>query len=412
VTKPRVRAHQLTTAHLQAAYPFMAEGGLGGRGVLVGRDVYAGGSFCYDPWVLYEDGVITGPSAVIAGQVGLGKSALVKTYLARQLVFGRRAVIVDPKGEYERLAAWFDTAPILLKPRGGVRLNPLDPRVGREGHLALLGTILAASLGRALEPPEHAAIDLALTRASAAGTPTLPVVQRHLLAPDKGSADTVSSTVSELAADGRACALELRRLCEGDLAGMFDGETSAAVDLDAPVVVFDMRSVLNSPALGILMTCVAAWLEGQLRAGDNHKRIVVLDEAWALVADLATAAFLQRSWKLARTYGVQNILVMHRLSDLTAAGDHGSRLARIAEGLLSDSETRILLRQSPADLGRTRQLIGLTGAEVEHVATLPRATALWRVGNRSFVVEHRISRDEHWLIDTDAAMRTADAEAA
>ncbi len=404
---PRVRAHQLTTAHLQAAYPFMAEHGLGGRGVLVGRDLYSGGAFCFDPWVLYEDGVITGPSAVIAGQIGFGKSALVKTYLARQLVFGRRAVIVDPKGEYERLAAWFDTTPIQLRPRGQVRLNPLDPRIGREGQLALLGAILAASLERPLTPAEHAAVDLALTQATADGTPTLPAVQRHLLAPTAGAAERIAATAEALAADGRACALELRRLCEGDLAGMFDGPTTAAVDLDHPVVVFDMRAVLDSPALGILMTCVAAWLEGQLRASDHDKRIVVLDEAWALVANLATATFLQRSWKLARSYGVQNILVMHRLSDLTAAGDHGTRLARIAEGLLSDSETRILLRQSPADLGRTRELIGLTGAEVAHVADLHRGTALWRVGNRSFIVEHRISPAERWLIDTDAAMRDA-----
>ena len=40
--------HAATTAHLQAAYPFVAEGGLGGRGVYVGRDAY-GGSFVYDP---------------------------------------------------------------------------------------------------------------------------------------------------------------------------------------------------------------------------------------------------------------------------------------------------------------------------------------------------------------------------
>jgi len=403
---PRVRAHQLTTAHLQAAYPFMAERGLGGRGVLIGQDVYAGGSFCYDPWVLYEQGAITGPSAIVAGQVGVGKSALVKTYLARQIAFGRRAVVVDPKGEYERLASWFDTVPVLLSPNGAVRLNPLDARVGKEGQLALLAAILQSSLGRALEPAEHAALDLALSCVAAGGTPTLPAVQRCLLNPDATAADALATSIDAVAADGRACALELRRLCEGDLAGMFDGETSASVDLDAPVVVFDMRSVLNSPALGILMTCVAAWLEGQLRAGDNAKRIVVLDEAWALVADLATAAFLQRSWKLARSYGVQNILVMHRLSDLTAAGDAGSRLARIAEGLLSDSETRVLMRQSPGDLGRTRELIGLTRAEVTHISDFTRGVALWRVGTRSFVVAHRISAAEQWLIDTDAAMRT------
>ena len=47
--------HRATTAHIQAAYPFVAEGGLGGRGVYIGRDVY-GGSFCYDPWELYGQG--------------------------------------------------------------------------------------------------------------------------------------------------------------------------------------------------------------------------------------------------------------------------------------------------------------------------------------------------------------------
>src|SRR4051812_31705063 len=50
---PRVRAremraersgHRVSSAHLQAAYPFVAEGGLGSRGVYVGRDLH-GGSF-------------------------------------------------------------------------------------------------------------------------------------------------------------------------------------------------------------------------------------------------------------------------------------------------------------------------------------------------------------------------------
>lgn len=51
---------------LSFAYPFLAEAGLGSDGVLIGRDTYSGGSFVYDPWVLYRDGVLTNPNVVLA----------------------------------------------------------------------------------------------------------------------------------------------------------------------------------------------------------------------------------------------------------------------------------------------------------------------------------------------------------
>ena len=38
--------HRATTSHLRAAYPFMAEGGLGGRGVHIGTDAN-GDAFVY-----------------------------------------------------------------------------------------------------------------------------------------------------------------------------------------------------------------------------------------------------------------------------------------------------------------------------------------------------------------------------
>ncbi|MEW6582361.1 MAG: ATP-binding protein [Actinomycetota bacterium] len=402
---PRRPAHLATSGQLDAAYPFMAEPGLGGRGVYVGRDVYRGSAFCYDPWVLYERGLLTGPSAIVCGQVGRGKSALVKTYLARQAALGRRAVVIDPKGEYGALAEWFGARPVRLVPGGRVRLNPLDSVAGPESRLALLAAVLGAGLGRSLRPAEHTALDLALRGSSGGRPPTLASVASALLQPDAEAARSVAMTRRDLTDAGRDCALELRRLCEGDLRGMFDGRTSGDVDLDAPVVVLDLSALHGSPALGILMVCVAAWLEGALRGGDGTKRIVVIDEGWAVLSNPASAAFLQRSWKLARSYGVQNVLVVHRLSDLTAAADEGSRGRGIAEGLLADSETRIILGQPPGELDAARRLIGLTGVECDHVASLPRGVALWKVGGRSYLVEHRLSPDEVALVDTDAAMR-------
>ena len=103
--------HRTTTAHIQAAYPFVAEGGLGGRGVYIGRDVY-GGSFCYDPWVLYQQGRLTNPNICLAGQIGRGKSALAKSFASRCIAFGRRvyASLVDLAGSP---AGWVLTAALI-----------------------------------------------------------------------------------------------------------------------------------------------------------------------------------------------------------------------------------------------------------------------------------------------------------
>ena len=72
----RLPRHQDTSATLAGAYPFVAEGGLGADGVFVGQDLYSGGSFVYDPWVLYAKGIITAPNIVLAGIVGCGKRSL------------------------------------------------------------------------------------------------------------------------------------------------------------------------------------------------------------------------------------------------------------------------------------------------------------------------------------------------
>jgi hypothetical protein len=82
----------------------------------------------------------------------------------------------------------------------------------------------------------------------------------------------------------------------------------------------------------------------------------------------------------------------------------GSEQVSLAEGLLSDSETRVVYAQSPGEVASTAELLGLTATEAELVTQLRRGTALWKVGRRSFLVEHRLASGEQWLTDTDQAM--------
>jgi hypothetical protein len=122
--------HQDTSATLAGAYPFVAEGGLGADGVFVGQDLYSGGSFVYDPWVLYARGIITAPNVVLAGIVGSGKSSLAKSLYTRSLPFGRRVYVPgDPKGEHTAVANAVGGGPSSSGHGLNTRLNPLD-----EGH--------------------------------------------------------------------------------------------------------------------------------------------------------------------------------------------------------------------------------------------------------------------------------------
>src|SRR4051794_17718183 len=76
----------VTTRHSSSLFPWQCTSQLPQVGIPLGINQLTGGTaFCYDPWHLYEHGLLSSPNMVVLGQLGRGKSALVKTYLSRQL---------------------------------------------------------------------------------------------------------------------------------------------------------------------------------------------------------------------------------------------------------------------------------------------------------------------------------------
>jgi hypothetical protein len=408
-------AHSATTAHACAAFPFVADGGLGREGVYIGQDAF-GGAFCFDPFLLYPD-VISSPNTVIFGDVGTRKSALVKTYLMRQILHGRQGLVIDVKGEYGPLAHALGVEPFVLRPGGDQRLNPIDPRLGRDGQLSVLRSVTREVLVRELTPEEDAALRVALdeVNASCGGRePAPPDVVEALLHPTEAMVRGVSAAhADDLAASCRQVALALQRLCEGDLHGMFDGPTSESIDLDASLVVLDISAVPDSMATRILMICAAAFLRGvfaerkreaEETGAPGRQMILVIEEGWRLTGDIGAAEFLQELWKLCRAWGIQNILVVHRITDLGASGDDGSREAKIAEGLLSDAEVVVVHRQPPDQREAIIGTLGRSESEAEIIIGERPGEAVWIVGGRSVLAASRISTVEQSIVYTDFRM--------
>jgi type IV secretory pathway VirB4 component len=416
----RLPRHQDTSATLASAYPFLAEGGLGSDGVFVGQDLYSGSSFVYDPWVLYARGLITAPNLVLAGIVGSGKSALAKSLYTRSIPFGRRVYVPgDPKGEHTAVAEAVGGKAIALGHGMSNRLNPLDaghrPRSLDDFQWAaqvtarrrdLVGALAETVLDRRLTPLEHTAVDVALAGAvRSAEVPVLPMVVDRLLAPER--ADNPDGRLAE---DGRLAGHALRRLVAGDLAGLFDGPSDVRFDPTLPMISLDLSRVTeNATLVSVLMTCASAWMESSLLDPAGGQRWVVYDEAWHLMSHPALLRRMDAHWRLARHYGIANMLIFHKLSDLDNVGDQGSAMRALASSLLANADTRVVYRQESDQLGSTANALGLTGTEQQLLPTLGTGQGLWRIKHRSFVAQHQLHPAELELFDTTGRMTSNDS---
>lgn len=401
-------------AHLASVYPFHVDAPVSEAGPYLGVNVTAGmGGFYFDPFELYATGVLTNPNMIVTGDIGSGKSATVKAFLRRSLaVYGSRrfVAILDPKGEYLPFADRHGLAVVKLRPGGTDRLNPMDPRPGDDtgnviSRQSLATALVAGVLGRSLDPTEDALLGWAVANLARTGHPfTLVDVTAAITDPADELIALSRRTPLELAQAATPIVFALDKLCSRTLAGMFDGPTTVSGRwADGPGLVVDLSAVYNDhEALPLVMLAATSWLSSVLQRDSEQRVLQVIDEAWAAVRH--GARHFQGSLKLARTYGVSTILVCHRPADLTAQADDGTADAKIAAGLLSDIQTRVIFRQPIDQLPIARELFGLTEREAAWVGQLVRGRALWRMQNRGLVAQTVLTRAEMSDFDTDQAM--------
>jgi type IV secretory pathway VirB4 component len=363
--------------------------GLTGRRLGVAQH---GGSFVLDPFDAYALGLVSNPNVVVAGSIGAGKSTVVKMMVDRALERGRRVVVVDPKGEYADLARAYGVVSVALGRDGWC--DPF-PDADADG-LALVRALVASAQGAALSAEELYVVDDAWR---GLGRPRPGRVLHALY-------EAVASALDDSRpSPTRSLALTLHRFVHGDLAGLFDG-AGEPLGLATPVVVLDLSAQWSASSLPVAaLSAVAA---AQRVAGARGELgYLVLDEAWALLAEPHAMRWLQGSWKLARSRGLSHVVVLHRFSDVAAAGDEGSAQRERARGLLRECETAWLFRQPPDEAREMAVALGLQPLEERYLCALPKGSALVRYGAYRSVVRVMPDARDLSFVDTDAAMREA-----
>lgn len=349
-----------------------------------------GFDFVFDSFDAYAAGLVSNPNMIVAGSIGAGKSTVVKMLLDRALTRGRRVVVIDPKGEYQQLAASHGVSPVTLGRHGWCSPFPDDDREGRN----LLRALVASAQGSPLTSDQHYVIDEVWQQLPA----SRPVrVLRALY----GQLETHIASAQHSAQ--RSLALTLYRFIHGDLAGLFDGDGDPLV-FSGQLIVLDLSVQWSSNSLSVAALSAVAAAQ-QVVATEGELGYLVLDEAWALLSDDHALRWLQGSWKLARSRGLSHILVLHRWTDVAAAGDAGSAQRERAQGLLRECETALLFRQPPDEAREMSVALGLHEREERYLTALPKGAALVRYGAFRSVVRVIPDDRDRRFIDTDSAMR-------
>ena len=345
--------------------------------------------------------------------------------LYRQAAFyGHRRFISisDPKGEYGPLARALDMPIVKLHPGGTDRLNLLEAGPGdaarsiqnrQELMTGLLATVMRHDLDPVAETLLNTAIDvLDRHHRERLDEPTL-VDLANLLGelPEsvRGIDELRLLDESVIAASVTNVRLALSKLLHTTLRGMFDGPSTVSIDqMAGQGIVIDLSSVFANPdALPLVQMATAATLAGQMAdlPAQGRRGILVDDEVWATMASERAAKTLQSRLKLCRLWGIWNILVTHRLSDLSAQADTGTSASKVSEGLLADVQTRVVFRQATDQLARTGELLRMNDRIVELLPRLTRGRSVWTVAGRAAVVQHVIGNGaERTIADTDEAM--------
>ncbi|MGI0068474.1 MAG: hypothetical protein ACREB9_08750, partial [Thermoplasmata archaeon] len=226
--------------------------------------------------------------------------------------------ILDPLGEFTRMAETLGGSVIRLGPGSGDRLNPLDPvSAGGDRH-EKAGRVAAMlrALFPTLQDEEGAALDAAVSALYSNG-PEVPVFS-----------DLLNAVADRSGGAGRlGTLLEIFR--SGSLE-IVNGPTT--VDPTATVVAVDFRGVPEDQ-LAFHLAYVLDWAYGRLRHAKGPKLLLV-DEAHLLARHPATAEFFDRVVRHVRHFEAGVLLLSQHPNDFLEHPTGRSLLGNLSATLL------------------------------------------------------------------------------
>ncbi|HEY9715102.1 MAG TPA: hypothetical protein V6C72_16650, partial [Chroococcales cyanobacterium] len=344
------RARKFDTSTIVGAFPFCSSNLSTEPGALVGLTA-GGGLVIIDPT---SDELENGHELVFA-RSGAGKSYYRKIDLTRSLLTGFEAIVIDPdREEYYPVCKQFGGSYIRLLP-GNLAINPfdLDRIQGSERNpleeklqslLVLFDLLLADKIPGVLSQREKGLLNRLMTQAYAdCGVTADPATHGNESPNMQRVYDLLVQSGDEFGLADRL----LRYLPS------FPARTE--VDLDNPLTVFSIQNLPEElQPVGLYLVTEFVWSKAR-KDRVPVPRMLLIDEAWVLMAFPEGGRFLAGISRRARKYNLHLRLVTQNVEDFLAS-EHGRTL-------LLNASQKFLMKQDSTTIDAVVKAFKLSGEE-------------------------------------------------
>lgn len=375
----------MDTTSLAMTFPFSTASLSRNEGVMYGINQHDGSLIIFDRFTLEN------ANCVILGKSGGGKSFMVKLEALRLLIMGTDVIILDPENEYHTLCKNLGGEFVDFSASSQFKLNPFDlnsesPEPDELSNKILdLHSLMRVIMGE-LTPSQDALLDRALVltyrEKGITQDPETFKNEPPLLE------DLFKILIGMESVEARELADRLEKFVKGSASGIFNSVSN--FDIKNTFTVFGIRD-LEENLRQVAMYIILDYIWHRVRKGERRKRVLIVDEAWYLIKNKDSGAYLHGFAKRARKYKLGMTTITQDVEDFMATEE--------GKAIITNSSLQIILKQSTAAVDQITKTFYLTGGEKHFLLSAGVGEGLFFAGQSHVGFQVVASDEEKRLIE-------------
>lgn len=379
----------MDTTSLATTFPFTSSELTANEGVMYGINEHN------DSLIVFDRFSMENANEIFLGKSGAGKSFLVKLEALRSLMFGAAVVIIDPEEEYRALSDSVGGDYVSFSFSSDTHINPFDLAGTnddpQENDLQYkigftLTRLLKLMVGTTTAEEEallHNALELTYRQKGITFDPAThknePPILEDLYKVLIGMENPVTQNL----------ALRLEKFVKGSFGTIFNQRSN--IKLGNSFTAFSFKNLedqLRSIAIFVIMDFMWNSIKREVK-----KRILIVDEAWYLMKNPASAEFLWNFAKRARKYYLGLTTITQDVEDFLSTD--------LGKTVITNSSIQILMKQSPAAIDKVADVFYLSEGEKSLLLSANVGEGLFFAGASHVAMRVVASPDEYKLITTN-----------